>query len=231
MPTTQQIEWADGSGDKIYISASEFSGNQQVAVSSDPNTGAARSKVVTFTAGNVSQTLTVQQAAGREPLPAEDGRIWVYYDVNTITSNTNILYQGATGNLTTTMLVDGVSKTRATSYKFPTTGEHLVQFNLTSSATNIVANQFRQIARARRLFVPDKITTLGQNCFYQGSWTYIVFRSTTPASYSGNALYGTYPLYVPYSDDHSVLNAYKTAWSSYQSRIKELNPDGTVPTT
>lgn len=64
MPTTQQIEWADGSGDKIYISASEFSGNQQVAVSSDPNTGAARSKVVTFTAGNVSQTLTVQQAAG-----------------------------------------------------------------------------------------------------------------------------------------------------------------------
>lgn len=65
MPTTQQIEWADGSGDKIYISASEFSGNQQVAVSSDPNTGAARSKVVTFTAGNVSQTLTVQQAAGQ----------------------------------------------------------------------------------------------------------------------------------------------------------------------
>ena len=66
MPTTQQIEWADGSGDKIYISASEFSGNQQVAVSSDPNTGAARSKVVTFTAGNVSKTLPVQQAAGAQ---------------------------------------------------------------------------------------------------------------------------------------------------------------------
>ena len=230
MPT-QQIEWADGSGDKIYITSPDFSGNQQIAVSSDPNTGAARSKVVTFSAGNASQTLTINQAAGREPLPAEDGRIWAYYDVNTTTSNTNILYSGATGNLTTTMLVDGVSKTRATSYKFPTTGEHLVQFNLTSSATNIVANQFRQIARARRLFVPDKITTLGQNCFYQTSWTYIVFRRTTPASYSGNALYGTYPIYVPYSDDHSVLNAYKSAWSSYASRIKELNEDGTVPTT
>ena len=230
MPT-QQIEWADGSGDKIYITSPDFSGNQQIAVSSDPNTGAARSKVVTFSAGNASQTLTINQAAGREPLPAEDGRIWVYYDVNTTSSNTNILYQGATGNLTTTMLVDGESKTRATSYKFPTTGEHLVQFNLTSSATSILANQFRQIARARRLFVPDKITTLGQNCFYQGSWTYIVFRRTTPASYSGNALYGTYPLYVPYSADHSILQAYKTAWSSYSSRIKELNEDGTVPTT
>ena len=63
MPT-QQIEWADGSGDKIYITSPDFSGNQQIAVSSDPNTGAARSKVVTFSAGNVSQTLTVQQAAG-----------------------------------------------------------------------------------------------------------------------------------------------------------------------
>lgn len=63
MPT-QQIEWADGSGDKIYITSPDFSGNQQIAVSSDPNTGAARSKVVTFSAGNVSKTLTVEQAAG-----------------------------------------------------------------------------------------------------------------------------------------------------------------------
>ena len=65
MPT-QQIEWADGSGDKIYITSPDFSGNQQIAVSSDPNTGAARSKVVTFSAGNVSKTLTVEQAAGSQ---------------------------------------------------------------------------------------------------------------------------------------------------------------------
>lgn len=68
MPT-QQIEWADGSGDKIYITSPDFSGNQQIAVSSDPNTGAARSKVVTFSAGNVSKTLTVEQAAGQSPVP------------------------------------------------------------------------------------------------------------------------------------------------------------------
>jgi len=65
MPT-QQIEWADGSGDKIYITSPDFSGNQQIAVSSDPNTGAARSKVVTLTAGNVSRTLTINQNAGGE---------------------------------------------------------------------------------------------------------------------------------------------------------------------
>ena len=78
---TQQIEWADGSGDKIYITANEFSGNQQIAVSSDPNTGAARSKVVTFSAGNVSKTLTVEQAAG-VPTPATFTGVPTSYDEN-----------------------------------------------------------------------------------------------------------------------------------------------------
>jgi hypothetical protein len=231
MAVTTEIPWGDGSGDKIYLTRDASEGDQVVSVSSDANTGNARSKVVTFTSGvgNIQRQLTINQAAGREPLPAEDGRIWVYYNVNTTTSNTNILYSGTTSNLTGTMLVDGVSKSRATTYKFPTTGMHLVQFNLNSSNTNILANQFRNLSRARRMFVPSKITTLGQNCFYQTSWDYIVFRRTTPASYSGNALYGTYPIYVPWSADHSVLNAYKSSWSSYRSRIYELNEDGTIP--
>lgn len=78
---TQQIEWADGSGDKIYITANEFSGNQEIAVSSDPNTGAARSKVITFAAGNASQTLTVNQAAGT-PTPSTFSGHPTSYDEN-----------------------------------------------------------------------------------------------------------------------------------------------------
>ena len=96
MPTTQQIEWADGSGDKIYISASEFSGNQQVAVSSDPNTGAARSKVVTFTAGNVSQTLTVQQEAGT-PAYSETFVPSSYDTVNSVSGGWNRSYPATNG--------------------------------------------------------------------------------------------------------------------------------------
>ena len=227
---TTTIPWGDGSSDNIYLDYPSASGNQTITVTSDANTGNARSKTVTFSASGVSPvSLTINQEAGRVPQPAEDGRIWVYYNVNTTSSNTNLVYSGVTGNLTTTMLVDGVSKTRATSYKFDSTGDHLVQFNLTSSATSILANQFRNITRARRIFIPDTITSLGSNSLYQTSWTYIVFRSTTPPSYSGNALYGSYPIYVPYSADHSVLQAYKTAWSSYQSRIKELNADGSIP--
>lgn len=62
----QQVDWGDGSGDKIYLTYDSASGNQTVAVSSDANEGAARSKTVTFTTtagGTVSKSLTVSQAA------------------------------------------------------------------------------------------------------------------------------------------------------------------------
>lgn len=58
------IDWDDGSGDKIYISADAFGGNQNVLVSSDANAGLARSKDITFRAGDVVRVLTVNQAAG-----------------------------------------------------------------------------------------------------------------------------------------------------------------------
>lgn len=235
MSLSQEIAWGDGSGDKIYITAGASEGNQIVQVSSDPNTGSARTKTITFAASGVSPvTLTINQEAGRQPQPAEDGRIWLYVDVNSATSATRILYSNntsTTSNLTTTMLVDGESKTRKDTYTFPTTGSHLVQFNLVSNATSILANQFRGISRGKYLFVPEQISSLGNNSLYQSGWSYIVFRRTTPPTYAGNALYGSYPIYVPWSADHSVLNSYKTAWSSYKSRIKELNEDGTVPTT
>lgn len=62
---TTTIPWGDGSGDNIYLDYPAASGDQTVAVSSDANTGAARSKVVTFSASGVAPvTLTVEQAAG-----------------------------------------------------------------------------------------------------------------------------------------------------------------------
>ena len=64
MAVTEEIAWGDGSGDKIYLTADAFGGNQTVLVSSDANAGAARTKTVTFTAGNITQQLTVNQSAG-----------------------------------------------------------------------------------------------------------------------------------------------------------------------
>ncbi len=61
---TTTIPWGDGSGDNIYLTYPSASGDQTVEVSSDANTGGARTQVVTFMAGNVSQALTVNQDAG-----------------------------------------------------------------------------------------------------------------------------------------------------------------------
>lgn len=61
---TTEIDWGDGSNDKIRLTYDAPDGNRNVAVSSDANTGPARTKTITFSAGNISKTLTVQQAAG-----------------------------------------------------------------------------------------------------------------------------------------------------------------------
>ena len=67
---TTTIPWGDGSGDNIYLTYPSASGDQTVDVSSDANTGAARSKVVTFTSGvgNIIQTLTISQVTGIPPI-------------------------------------------------------------------------------------------------------------------------------------------------------------------
>jgi len=62
MPTTT-IPWGDGSGDNLYLTYPSASGNQTISVTSDANGGAARSKVVTFSASGVpSVNLTINQA-------------------------------------------------------------------------------------------------------------------------------------------------------------------------
>lgn len=64
MAIIKTIEWDDGSGDKIYLNSNASEGNQTVEVSSDANTGSARTKTVTFYTGDIERVLTVNQDAG-----------------------------------------------------------------------------------------------------------------------------------------------------------------------
>lgn len=67
MAVTTEIAWGDGTSDKIYLTRNASEGNQTVTVTSDANTGAARSKTVTFSASGTNPvTLTVNQDAGRQ---------------------------------------------------------------------------------------------------------------------------------------------------------------------
>lgn len=63
---TTQVEWGDGSGEKIYLSYAASEGNQTIQVTSDAHTGYVnRTKDVNFsiTAGQttITRTLTVVQ--------------------------------------------------------------------------------------------------------------------------------------------------------------------------
>jgi len=64
---TTQVEWGDGSGEKIYLTYSASEGNQTVQVTSDAHTGyIERTKDITFTVSagqtTITRTLTVIQA-------------------------------------------------------------------------------------------------------------------------------------------------------------------------
>lgn len=63
---TTQIDWGDGSGDKITLSYSASEGNQVVSVTSDAHTGYVnRTKDIVFTVSaggtTITRTLTVNQ--------------------------------------------------------------------------------------------------------------------------------------------------------------------------
>lgn len=83
-----QIDWGDGSGDKITLTYSATSGNQTVLVSSVANAGAnPRSKDIKFIAvvggTTIERTLTVTQLAGSNDLivPTYNYVYPVYEDV------------------------------------------------------------------------------------------------------------------------------------------------------
>ena len=80
----------------------------------------------------------------------------------------------------------------------------------------------------RKFFVPASVTSLGNRTF--DSSPYCVeyhFASTVPPTMSNTNVFtgirSDAIIYVPYSADHSILEAYQTAtnWSTYASKIQE----------
>ena len=78
-------------------------------------------------------------------------------------------------------------------------------------------------------------TTIGQRTFQNcNKLATLICRAETPPSLGSSALASTpstQKIYVPYSSDHSISDAYKaaTGWSSFASRIYELDANGNIP--
>ena len=88
----------------------------------------------------------------------------------------------------------------------------------------------------KTLEIPASITSMGNQSAYGKSLETVIMRPTTPPTAASINIFYSYPAYlkihVPYSADHSILNAYKTAtnWTQFASRIYELDENGNIPT-
>lgn len=103
-------------------------------------------------------------------------------------------------------------------------------------ANTSVGGGFRWCSKLIEVDLPSTLTTINAYAFASCSalQTFIV-RATTPPTTLNGFLQGTpntMKIYVPYSSDHSILNAYKaaTGWTSFASQIYELTSDGNIPT-
>lgn len=104
----------------------------------------------------------------------------------------------------------------------------LTGITIPSSVTSIESNSLRTCYSITHMTIPASVTSIAAYAFYScySIAEYHFLRNTPPTLAATNAFTGIRDdckIYVPYSEDHSILNAYKTAsnWSSYASYMEE----------
>ena len=118
----------------------------------------------------------------------------------------------------------------------------------TEKLTSITGQYVFHQHRMTNMEFNSTLTSISSRAFISllsdGTSQTIIMRKTTPPTLGNNQVFhrdngsGSFyvntgiKIYVPYSADHSVLNAYKTAtnWTVYANYIFELNEDGSIPT-
>ena len=198
---TTTIPWGDGSGDNIYLTYSSASGDQTVEVSSDANTGSARTKVVTFAAGNVSQVLTVNQDAGRQEHTIVLNPSSYDTENHSWRTSSNIS-NGYFGSRSTSYARFGIPKPNGEAYiyyKFDTSsipdGAEIVSVSCKAKATasgNSTTTPVKQIQMATGTTLKGTATTITTSATEQtldvGEWTLAELRDVRirPYARTGN---------------------------------------------
>jgi hypothetical protein len=104
----------------------------------------------------------------------------------------------------------------------------LASITIPSGVTSIGTYTFYQCYSLASITIPSGVTSIDGSAFYQcyGMAEYHLLPTTPPTLAATNAFSGIVSdcvIYVPYSEDHSVLEAYQTAniWSTYASYMQE----------
>ena len=106
--------------------------------------------------------------------------------------------------------------------------KNLQSINLPSYITTIGQEMFRQNYCLSSIRIPSTVTVINQYAFYECvSLKEFHFDPTTPPILNNTNAFSSisevFVMYIPYSEDHSILNAYKTAtnWSNFASQMQE----------
>ena len=77
--------------------------------------------------------------------------------------------------------------------------------------------------KLKRAVIPSSVTEISDYAFQNSRGVYHLLPSSVPSLANTRAFTGALKIYVPYSADHSILTAYKTAtnWLSYASIMEE----------
>lgn len=130
----------------------------------------------------------------------------------------------------TSILVPGVATLMSTFFGCTSLANVVIKEGMIT----IGRNTFRRCSNLVRLELPSTITSIDTLALAEISHLTIIIKAQIPPTLASNVWNITTidAIYVPYSADHSILDAYKVAqtWSDNASVIHELNPDGTIPT-
>lgn len=97
-----------------------------------------------------------------------------------------------------------------------------------NTMTDLAGSAFSTNSSLKKITIPENITSIGSNCFTACySLIEVHLKATTPPTLSNISAFSSLPtqakFYVPYSEDGSVIEAYRTAtnWSTFADRFVE----------
>lgn len=104
----------------------------------------------------------------------------------------------------------------------------LVSITLPNGVTSINNTSFYSCNSLPSIIIPDSVTNIGSSTFSScDSVAEFHLAPTSPPALASTSSFSSIPadciIYVPYSADHSIINAYKTAsnWSTYADKMRE----------
>ena len=131
-------------------------------------------------------------------------------------------------SMTSITIPDGVTSIKNSEFR---SCSSMTSITIPDGVTSIETYAFQYCYSLTSINIPDNVTSIGNSAFNScyGIGEYH-FRPTTPPTLDGTSVFANIAsdcvIYVPYSADHSILEAYQTAtnWAKHAAKMVEEAP-------